>query len=326
MFEMKRQLTWSKLKVGAVVTLALAVLLLTMLFAGNIEDILSPKAIITAYIQDVRGLRKGAPVWVSGIEIGFVKDMRLQTEHGTVVTMAIEKKALRYLRKDSEANVMTLGLLGDKYIEISSGTMKAGQMQEGDVIEGKAQLEIKDLVDASSESLAKVTVFIDKIGSFVEKIEKNEGTVGRLLNDPTLYQNLSESSARLASLLKRIDKSGGSMDLFVKDPSLYRTMLSAASSLDRFGKKVNGSSGTLGKLIEDPQLYDDLKNASQRLTGILSTVEEKKGTAHILLEDEQLASDLKETVKGLKETIAELNNLTKDIRSEPKKYFKFSLF
>jgi len=72
MFEVKKKLTWSKLKVGLLITSALVVLLLTVFFAGGIENMFIKKVEISASIADVRGLRVGSPVWLSGIEIGTV--------------------------------------------------------------------------------------------------------------------------------------------------------------------------------------------------------------------------------------------------------------
>src|SRR5208282_1037516 len=187
MFDMKKQLMWSKLKVGVVISLALILLLITVFFAGGIQNMFSSQVLIKAQIKDVRGLRQGAPVWVSGIEIGSVKRISLHPEYGTLVTMSIKQSALPYIRSDSYANVMTQGLLGDKYIELNTGTLEAGQIKPGTIIKGVAQLEVKDLVDASSVSLAKVTEFVDKVGSILDHFEKSEGTVAKLLKDPTLY-------------------------------------------------------------------------------------------------------------------------------------------
>lgn len=107
MSDMKKQLMWSKLRVGVVISIGLALVLLTVFFAGKIEDLISSKVIIKAKIDDVRGLRRGAPVWVSGIEVGFVKNISLNPPYGPVVTMAINKSALPYVRTDSYANVIT---------------------------------------------------------------------------------------------------------------------------------------------------------------------------------------------------------------------------
>src|SRR5271169_5664678 len=183
MYDMKKQLMWSKLRVGVVISIGRILLLLTVFFAGKIEDLVSSKVIIKSQIKDVRGLRRGAPVWVSGIEIGFVKDIRLYPPYGTLVTMSVKQSALPYIRNDSFANVITQGLLGDKYIELSNGTFEAGQIREGSIVGGAAQIEVKDMVDASSKTLAQFTEFVNRLNTIMEHFGNEEGTVAKLLRD-----------------------------------------------------------------------------------------------------------------------------------------------
>ncbi|MGD0281642.1 MAG: MlaD family protein [Dissulfurispiraceae bacterium] len=326
MFDMKKQLMWSQLKVGVVISIALALLLLTVFFAGGVGDLFTPKVVIRAEIKDVKGLRRGAPVWVSGIEIGFVKHISLNSEYGTLVTMLIQKSALPYIRNDSNANVITQGLLGDKYIELTGGTLEAGQIKPGSIIKGAAQLEVKDLVEASAKSMAKVTEFVNRVDMILEHFGKSEGTVAKLLRDPSLYNNLKESSSMLLAFLKDLNESEGSAKMFIKDPSVYNNMLAASSSLEKFTRSINEGDGTLRRLAESPELYDNLSNASRKLDDILSEINSGKGTAGTLLRDKELPADIKETVAGLKDAVDELRDLTKDVRAHPGKYFKFSIF
>jgi phospholipid/cholesterol/gamma-HCH transport system substrate-binding protein len=326
MFDLKKQIMWSKLRVGVVVTAALAVILVTVFFAGSLESLFSPKLHIFAQIKDVRGLRNGSPVWLSGIEVGAVKNIRLDPEYGTLVTLSLEKKDAQYIRKDSVATVMTMGLLGDKYVEISNGQHSSPTVKEGDVIQGKVQLEIKDIVDATAESLSKVTDIIQKLGLFIEKIDKSEGSLGKFLNDPSLYNNLKESTRSLSASLKEYEKSQGSLKKFIKDPELYARMSDAASSLNEFSNKLNKGNGSLQRLMSDPSMYDNLDKASRQLSVVLEGIEAGKGIAGKMVKDEELAQQVKSSVAGLNQVVLELRELTKDIKDHPKKYFKFSIF
>ena len=99
---------------------------MAVFFAGNIEELFVKKVELKANFRDVGGLRKGAPVWLFGTEIGAVRGIDLNPTYGTVVTMSINRSALPYIRKDSNASVLTMGLLGDKYVEISAGSPNGG--------------------------------------------------------------------------------------------------------------------------------------------------------------------------------------------------------
>ena len=326
MFDMKKQLLWAKLRVGAVITLALLTLFVTVFFAGNIQNLFSPKIQIKAEIKDIRGLRKGAPVWISGIEVGSVKNIDLNPEHGTLVEMLINKGAAKFIKKDSKASVLTMGLLGDKYIEISDGSAQAEPIKPGDMIQGTTQLEIQDIVNASSESIQKVTGFMDKFGSFIEKIEKGEGTIAKFLTDPSIYNNLRDTTKTLSMILKDFKESEGTMKLLMKDPSLYNKLLSTTSSLEEFSTKLNKGQGTLKRLAEDPQLYENLDTASKQLSLILKRIDSGEGVAGSLVKDKELDREMKDTLTELKTSVTEFKGLIKDIRERPKKYFKFSVF
>ena len=353
MFDIKKQFLWSKLKVGLVMTLALFTLFITVFFSSSIENLLSPKVELKAQIQNVKGLRKGAPVWVSGIEVGSVKNISLHPEYGTIVTLAVNKNTLDFLRKDSEASILTMGLLGDKYIELTGGSPKAEPIKPGDMINGMAVIELKDVVEISASSIKKMSDFINKLDHLVTKIEKGEGTVAKFLTDPAIYENLKDISATLSSVLHEIKDGQGTVRMLLQDPTLYEKLVATTSSLEELSRKLNNGSGTLNKLIEDPSLYnrmlaatssfeeftlvlndkqgtlrrlaedpdlyESLSRASQQLSSIMEKIESGEGIAGELITDKELAGNLKDT-------ITDIRGLTKDMKENPKKYFKFSLF
>lgn len=326
MYDLKKQLKWSKLRVGIVVTLALLILFITVFFAGGIEELFYPKVEIQAKIKDVKGLRRGSPVWLAGVEIGYVKKMRLHEEHGTIVTLAIREDSLNFIKKDSVATVQTMGLLGDKYIELSGGSPGAEPLTKGDIIEGKSQLEIKDIVDVSAQSINKITEFIDRLNSFIAKVEKSEGTLGRFVNDPTLYQNLTETTKRLSLIVKDFETKEGTFQMLMKDRTLYDKLTDASIKINELTTKISSGEGTLGRLSADPSLYENLNSLSIKLSEVAKNLTEGEGVAGILLKDKEMAKEFKEIVISLKEVVVELKALTKDIKEQPKKYFKFSIF
>ncbi|MBA4373351.1 MAG: hypothetical protein C0402_10895 [Thermodesulfovibrio sp.] len=353
MFDLKKQLRWAEMKVGVIISLALVILFLSVFFAGSIERMIHPKVKIKAAIADVKGLKGGAPVWVYGLEEGTVTDISLDPTYGTVVTISIYKNVLGYLKKDSTASVLTMGLLGDKYIELTPGASGAEPLKAGDMIRGTTQLDMKDVMETGASSIKKINDFIEKMGNLVQKIETSKGTLGMLIEDPTLYDNLKKSAAHLSNITREIESGKGTLGKLVNDPLLYENLAStskslegfsrklekgtgtlnklieddhlytrlsgAATSMDEFGKKLNKSSGTLNRLIEDPELYENLNSASKRITSILERIDKGEGTAGLLVRDDELSLEVKDTVKQLKK-------LMEDIREQPKKYFKFSIF
>jgi phospholipid/cholesterol/gamma-HCH transport system substrate-binding protein len=110
MYDYVKQARWARLKVGLVITIAIVVVFLAVMFAGNIEKMFAPRIEIHASFDDVKGLREGSPVWFSGVEIGAVKDIQFTIQRHITVSMIIFQDTLQYLKKDSMAQILTLGI------------------------------------------------------------------------------------------------------------------------------------------------------------------------------------------------------------------------
>jgi phospholipid/cholesterol/gamma-HCH transport system substrate-binding protein len=367
MFEQEKQLRWSKIKVGLVISLAILILFLAVFFAGKIEILFSPKMLLKAQFRDVKGLRKGAPVWIFGTEVGSVQAIDLDPIYRTIVTVSINKSVRDLIKKDSTASIMAMGLLGDKYMELTTGSPAAEPVESGEMIQGMAQVELTDIAATGAMTIEKTADLVKRIDMLVQKIEKGEGTVAKFIMNPSVYDNLDKSTRTLSILLEDIKTSRGTLKRMIEDPELYDRMLSAASSIEGFSKKLNDStgtltklledpelyeklvaasssietfsrklneeSGTLKKLVQDPELYDNLNRVSRNLASILTRLDRGEGVAGTLIRDNEMALDLKETLGKFKELTAEMGQLaeelkllTKDIKENPKKYFKFSVF
>jgi phospholipid/cholesterol/gamma-HCH transport system substrate-binding protein len=357
--------------VGLVISLATLILLVAIFFAGGIEKIFSPKMDLKIMFQDVRGLRKGAPVWIFGTEVGSVRKIDLDQTSGAVVTISLKKSVQGFIKKDARASIMTMGLLGDKYVEINIGSLKAEPIERGEVIKGSVPVEISEVMETAGVSIGKIGDFIEKLDNLILKIEKGEGTLAKFLTDPSIYDNLNRSVQTLSLTLEEVKGSRGTLKMLVDDPSLYQRMVSAVSSIetfakktnesvgeitrkinesqgtlkklledpslydkamatvssiDQFSKKLNDETGTLKKLIEDPQLYENLNEGAGRLSSILKRIDQGEGVAGTLLKEKELIKELEKTLDEFKGAAGELKELLKDIKANPKKYLKFSVF
>ncbi len=353
MYDYIKQLSWAKLKVGIVITCALFIIFVTVMFAGSIGKLFMPRTDIFAEFADIKGLREGSPVWFSGVEIGSVKSIYFTPKENIKVTLSISSDTIRYLKQDSKAGIFTLGLLGDKYVEISPGTKESEHLKPHDTIIGVTQTDIQDVVRTGEQSIASLTDFIAMLEDILTTIEKGEGTVSKLLNDPALYNNLKNTTGDLSNMLKKIDrgqgslgklvtddklyldlsasvqdvklfadslrKSEGTVHKLIDDPVLYNKFLSASENLDDFSKRLAQSKGTIHRMIEDESLYENINSASEKLVSLLENIEHGEGLVGRLLTDDELSQELTVTLK-------ELNTLITDIKENPSHYFKFSLF
>jgi phospholipid/cholesterol/gamma-HCH transport system substrate-binding protein len=360
MFDTKKQLRWAKIKVGIVITIAFLVLFVAVFFAGNIQNIISKKTDLKIQFKDVEGLRKGAPVWILGVEEGYVKGIHLDPISGVIVTIALKKSSLRLIKQDSQATVLTMGLLGDKYIELSTGSPNAGPIRPGEMLKGVTEIGLKRVLETSATTIETMNGFIMKLDHLVSKIETGQGTIAKFFNDPTLYYDLTKAAHSLSAVLEDIKNSRGTLRLLLEDPSVYNRILAATSSIEEFSRRINESSGTLKGLIEDPslynktlaaasqieefsrelnegrgtlkkmiespELYENFNRGLKEISSILERIDKGEGLAGAFLRNERLAKELSEALLEFKKLSSELDALAKDIKEHPRKYFKFSIF
>jgi phospholipid/cholesterol/gamma-HCH transport system substrate-binding protein len=302
MFDSHRHAAWAKLRVGIIVTAGLAIIFFAMMFSGNLMRLFTPQATLYTTFSDVKGLRPGAPVWFAGIQIGSVKSIHFEGAGKITASLIIDKAAFSYLKKDCTSSILTMGLLGDKYVEISPGSKDAVLLQPGDTIIGSPSPGI-------AEQLQQV----------IENVGSSKGSLAKFLYEDTLYRELLISVKDIKVFAAMLKSSEGTIGKAIKDPTLYNRFVKASNALDSFTEKLATSRGTVNKLVEDASLYENMNAAAVRLNAILEKIDRGEGSMGNLVTDKEIADELRSTLR-------EINDLAKDIKAHPKKYFSFSIF
>src|SRR5581483_6387780 len=151
----------TKLRVGIFVLVSLAVFLGVIYMLGARARLFEARYSVSAEFTDVGGLQPGATVRLAGVQIGRVTSVDLPGQPGgkVRVDMKIAKQFADRIRKDSEARIVTQGLLGDRIVEITVGTTKAAVVQPGDVVPSKDPVDITTVIGEGAgvvRSVAKV--------------------------------------------------------------------------------------------------------------------------------------------------------------------------
>jgi len=318
LFDLKRELRWSKLRVGAVVSLALLILFFTVFFSGVIQQAFARAASLHVRLPDVRGLRRGAPVWLLGVGVGTVREVRLEPRAATL-TLELDPGALRFLHRDARASVIASGLLGDRVVQLEPGTALAPALRPGDTIAGEAAPGLQDLLATSRSTLAHAARFTDRLDALARTIETGQGTAGKLMHDPGLYQSATRALDAATIALEQLRSPQGTLRQLAESPALYQRLLAAAGALEAAGKSLGDRRGSLGLALHDPRLYRDLSKTAAGLALAVKRLDSLDSVAGALLHDRRLASELRGAV-------GELQALLRDIRSNPKRYFSVKVF
>jgi phospholipid/cholesterol/gamma-HCH transport system substrate-binding protein len=201
----------STFRLGAFILAALAILVATIFLVGKQESRFGSNYRVQSNFETVAGLNEGAQVRVGGIHKGTVRSILLpKTPDGLItVSMDLSKDTQAIVRKDSLASIQAEGLLGDKYVEISFGSLESETLRGGETIDSKPPLDIADLfdkangiLDTGQDALTNVLGAAENINLITAKINGGQGTMGKLVNDKKLYQ---EATAGLTSLREDAD-------------------------------------------------------------------------------------------------------------------------
>jgi len=303
---------WGSLKVGLVLVFAIAVMFWASLGGGG-TSIFDPKGQFECYFKNVSGLVSGAPVWMSGVEIGNVRSLKfvnLDSLRQVKVTCKVKKSIWEMLTENARVQLGTIGILGDKYVEVIPGTKGLMPIEEGDVILTKDAGDATAMFKAGEEAIGEARSVIDNLDTLLNHMNKGEGTLGQLAVNDQLYHEMTKLMGKLTIL---------TADLQKNQERIVASIEKTATSVESLSEKVNKSEGTIGKLINDPKLYDNLTSISTRMDSIVNKINTAEGTLGLMVSDTGLYVEMTNLM-------ARVNNLVTDIEKNPGRYLKFSVF
>jgi phospholipid/cholesterol/gamma-HCH transport system substrate-binding protein len=185
------------IRLGLFLLTTLAILGVSVFLVGRQEMRFGSNYRVRSEFDNVSGLTDGADVRVGGIRMGTVQSIQLpkRPDGKVTVTMDLAKETQSIVKRDSVASIQSSGLLGDKYVEISFGSMEAERLKGGEKIESEPPLDVADLyhkanelLDTGQGALENIMGAADNLNLITGKINTGHGTIGKLINDSTLYQ------------------------------------------------------------------------------------------------------------------------------------------
>ncbi len=307
----RKQLTWTEMRVGLFVLAALVIVLVAIFFVTG-GNILGPKYRLITYLPEVEGVQAGAPVDLDGVQIGSVQSVELTPHpedrmHGIKMVLRIDKKYQQQIRTDSAASLVTQGLLGDRYVTISRG-LTGSAIPDNGVVPGVEEAAMKQMVERGAELMSNLGALSDDLRGIVSQIQKGNGTLGKLMNDPSLYNHLNDTAGKLDAVATSIQQGQGSLGKLVVSDALYTKVDSTIGKADDVLGAVRDQRGTIGKLVYDPSAYDSIKGLADKGNALLGDVREGKGTLGKLATDDTLFTNLKDASASVRDASAKLNS------------------
>jgi phospholipid/cholesterol/gamma-HCH transport system substrate-binding protein len=304
------------LTVGAFALVSLAALAFAIVSLSTRSGVWAPRYRLVAYFDNVQGLISGAPVWLAGRPVGRVESVRFgvrpEGDPALEVVMQIDRDVSERIRSDSTATIGTIGLLGDRYVEVSIGTAEGRPLADGDQLATISRLDLGSVMAKGTQALDSISELasnlnqavegfqeqgggeslsgsVEAFRSIVSQIQDGEGLLHSLIYDEYTgggVENIERSLARLDKILREIDEGEGILHSLIYDAPteqhLVMEALEAGARLNSILAKIDRGEGTLGLMVNDPTLYEDLK----RLVGGANRSAVVRGMIRSLADDE----------------------------------------
>jgi phospholipid/cholesterol/gamma-HCH transport system substrate-binding protein len=311
----QREVRWSQLKVGSIVLVSVTLLctLLFLMTTGSGMSVFSHKIVVTAYFQNSNGLQGGASVNLEGVTVGSVKSVAITEDPKrklmpVKVVLKLDPKYRSDLHTDSKVSLSTVGVLGDTVVNISSKTAVGPELRSGDELATQSAPSLTDVVRSGQGTIDSFNVILAKLNGVVDSIQTGKGSLGKLVNDPVLYEKATVTLDQMQRMIQDLNSGKGSAGKLLHDDQLYDRLNDTSMKLDDIVTGLNAGKGTAGKLLTDDSLYNNLNTTLRHTNSLLAEVDAGKGGVGLMVKDPVFARKLNHTVTQLDAILTSVND------------------
>ena len=350
-----KKVAWSQLKVGIMALIALAILAALIFLLTGADNPFAEKATLYTYLRDSAAMTEGSSVRLNGILIGKVKAIELTRDkdvNRTIrMTMQIDKDYLESIPVDSELGFSAESVLGEKFLNIRRGSNPEA-MRNGGEIKARDDRDFLEIVQSAMPLLESVQSILTRISKHGAPLQAATGSIGKLIVDEQVYNRVNGMLANIQTVTGELAAGKGTIGKLLQDDALYAEIRQTTAKLDAIAGGLEKGEGTAGKLLKDPALYNDLRSTTAEVRTLLADLNAGKGSAGKFLKDEALHNRLTATLDRINHTMdrlnagqgtlgqllvnpslyenltgtsAEMRDMMKDFRANPKKFLTIQL-
>ena len=279
-----------KISVALFIILGLVLLVVAVFIIGSKENLFTPTFKLQAAFEKVNGLKEGASVRFNGINVGTVNTIEIFNGKSVVVRMTIDKKVQAFIKKDSKASVSSEGLVGNKIIEITSGTNEFPSVEGNEVLQTIPAVETEDIMRGLKESSENAANMTKDLQSIVGKINGGEGTIGAFVNDKSIYTNVdltthnfADVSVQFKSVFAKVGNTVDNVSVDVKD--LSRSLKKITDNLSSMSDKMNSGESVAGTFLTDTVAAQNLKELIRNANNTSKNLEDCREELREVLEE-----------------------------------------
>lgn len=243
--------------VGIFVVASLITLLIMVLIAAKQEGLFVEYAQYRAVFKNISGLKPGSEVRLAGVQVGTVKEITVGADGRINVTFEVMEKYRNQIREDSRASIGYMGLMGDRSLELTAGSPdKAPIPPKGQVV-AVEPLDIMEMVTKATPYVETIQKILINLASITDQVVDPKGDLCRFVKE-----------LRIAS--EKINKKEGTLGLLVNDPKLYKESAKALNSAEKILSSLESTKGLMGTLLHDPELRAEVQKMVADLRAVMA--------------------------------------------------------
>ncbi|MFI5172255.1 MAG: MlaD family protein [Chitinophagales bacterium] len=289
-------------RLGIFIFIGLVFFVVGIMAIGNINKAFTKTIVVSTEFKDVSGLQPGDNVWFSGVKVGTVKDLRFLENADVEVDMKIEKKSQEYIHKNAKAKISTDGLIGNNIIVIYGGSAEVAHIESGDKLAVENLYTTEDMMNTLQENNKNLLEITNDFKLITKKIVDGEGTLGKLLTDDTMYDQINLTINTLRAASENAVKLTASVNQFTMK---LNTEGNLANDIVTDTTVFNSIQASVAQLNEITKTALDVANNLKTTTNDLNT--NKNSPAGVLLHDEAAAESLRSSIENLESSTKKLN-------------------
>jgi len=296
--------------VGAFVLIGLGAVFIMVMSIADQQNLFVKMYRLNATFRNVSGLKSGAPVFLSGVEAGSVESLSFTSGGWVQVALLVREDYGPRVKTDSIATIGSVGLLGDKSVEISIGSLRADVLEPNEYLQTEVQLSIAELIDGFGSVRDRLEEVLDNMSEIT----------GALVEDRVALKRGLEGAA---DLLESLTSGQGSMGKLLKDESLYNSLVTTVQDGGRTARALEEAARKAVPLVEELRVTaENVRSSSERYPEIVDSASRLLESSNQAMERlNSLADDFKIVSEKLPDVIESVqrsaDNIEKATRELP---------
>ena len=245
------------IKLGIFITIGFILFAVAIYVVGMNQQLFTKTFHISGTFSDVNGLQAGNNVRFSGITVGIIQRITIESDTLVRVDMSISDEVRQFIKQDAEAVIGTESLMGNKVLIITPGTSDLPEIEDGDVIKTNPPMNIDQLMSTVKRTNDNLALITGDLADIVHTIREGKGTIGQLLMDSTYLTVPIANAIEITSDAREMMESfrTGTIGQLLTDTTRLKIPIDNAiritNDLQQMVESIRRGEGVAGRLIAD---------------------------------------------------------------------------